>query len=196
MKTKLIIVFLLLSVLGFSQEETQPSIDSLYSEIQSKFNPNDFGDVIKDSSLLIQISCIGNFDSTHLYTVSKRIEEYFGFKTILVNKSFDIKGYFIKDTEMLNAELFVSSVKNDTITIYVTNHILYTDRYVMGVTAYENLTVLLNGNYYDLKNSSIHELGHIFGLHHCENEFCIMNETGSTFDLDKFCNNCLKKMYE
>jgi predicted Zn-dependent protease len=66
----------------------------------------------------------------------------------------------------------------------------------MGVTAYENLTVLLNGNYYDLKNSSIHELGHIFGLHHCENEFCIMNETGSTFDLDKFCNNCLKKMYE
>ena len=53
---------------------------------------------------------------------------------------------------MLNAELFVSSVKNDTITIYVTNHILYTDRYVMGVTAYENLTVLLNGNYYDLKN--------------------------------------------
>jgi predicted Zn-dependent protease len=183
-------------VLGFSQEETQPSIDSLYSEIQSKFNPNDFGDVIKDSSLLIQISSIGNFDSTHLYAVSKRIEEYFGFKTILVNKSFDIKGYFIKDTEMLNAELFVSSVKNDTITIYVTNHILYTDRYVMGVTAYENLTVLLNGNYYDLKNSSIHELGHIFGLHHCENEFCIMNETGSTFDLDKFCNNCLKKMYE
>lgn len=196
MKTKLIILQLFLSTIGFSQLDSLSSIDSLYSEINSKFNPNNFGTVIKDSSVIIQIRGAGDFNPTHLDTISKRIEDYFGFKTIIVNESFDVRGYTIKDTEMLNAELFVSSVKNDTITIYVTNHILYTDRYVMGVTAYENLTVLLNGNYYDLKNSLIHELGHIFGLHHCENEFCVMNTTGSILDLDKFCNKCLKQMYE
>lgn len=186
-----IIPFILLIVFPFFSF----SQDSLDSIITSKYNPEEFGDVIKDSSVTIRISGLGDFDSTNLYDVSKKIESYFGFKTFFVDKNFDITGYLVKDTKMLDANLFLNSFKNDTVTIYVTNSILYYDKYVAGAAASENLSILLDGKYYDLKDNVIHELGHIFGLGHCENENCIMSSGGSSIQIDKFCNKCLEKMY-
>jgi archaemetzincin len=42
-----------------------------------------------------------------------------------------------------------------------------------------------------------HELGHTFGLHHCEN-VCVMKFSNSLADTDKkpaiFCDTCLKNL--
>jgi archaemetzincin len=44
----------------------------------------------------------------------------------------------------------------------------------------------------------IHEIGHYFGLDHCENSKCIMNFSPSVFDVDKkgkeFCDDCKIKL--
>ena len=41
---------------------------------------------------------------------------------------------------------------------------------------------------------AIHELGHTFGLFHCNNELCVMHFSNSLYDTDikekSFCSNC------
>jgi archaemetzincin len=44
---------------------------------------------------------------------------------------------------------------------------------------------------------AIHELGHTFGLYHCQN-YCVMQFSNSLMEADKksikFCNNCSKRL--
>jgi archaemetzincin len=46
---------------------------------------------------------------------------------------------------------------------------------------------------------SVHELGHTFGLNHCEND-CVMQFSTSLMEVDKksphFCNRCMRKLEE
>ncbi len=50
-----------------------------------------------------------------------------------------------------------------------------------------------------LKKEVMHELGHTFGLKHCENH-CVMNFSNTVFDVDnkpaKFCDSCSKIILE
>ncbi|HDD45206.1 MAG TPA: hypothetical protein ENG63_10165 [Candidatus Desulfofervidus auxilii] len=45
---------------------------------------------------------------------------------------------------------------------------------------------------------AVHELGHLFGLPHCSNPYCVMHFSNSIIDTDKksayFCNSCYKKI--
>jgi len=45
---------------------------------------------------------------------------------------------------------------------------------------------------------AVHELGHVFGLHHCRNPGCVMFFSNSLPDTDRkekhFCKNCIKKL--
>ena len=45
---------------------------------------------------------------------------------------------------------------------------------------------------------AVHEIGHIFGLHHCSNPKCVMFFSNSLSDTDikgkRFCKNCSKKL--
>lgn len=50
-----------------------------------------------------------------------------------------------------------------------------------------------------LRNVTLHELGHNFGLPHCSNKFCIMtdaNESIKTIDNESntLCNDCKRKI--
>ncbi len=45
---------------------------------------------------------------------------------------------------------------------------------------------------------AVHEIGHVFGLHHCSNPKCVMFFSNSLSDTDikrkRFCKNCSKKL--
>jgi archaemetzincin len=45
---------------------------------------------------------------------------------------------------------------------------------------------------------AVHELGHTFGLEHCENARCVMHFSNSLADTDwkqaKFCSQCRPKL--
>ena len=49
-----------------------------------------------------------------------------------------------------------------------------------------------------VKKEVIHELGHLFGLTHCEDPHCVMHFSNSLLDTDvksyNFCKKCLKKL--
>lgn len=202
MKTYIILLLLpLLPLFGFSQENDlflKYHIESLKDTEDSinKINPEDFGTVIKDSSVIVQISGLGEFNSNTLDSISKKINSFFGFKTIIVNKNFKINNSFFRQGGLLNVDSLLSSFHSDTITVYVTNHILYGGNfYVGGATNSDNLNIILDGRYWDIQQTAIHELGHMFGLSHCDNEFCIMSTNDHPDRIILFCNKCLETMY-
>ena len=54
--------------------------------------------------------------------------------------------------------------------------------------------------FYDrISKEAIHELGHSFGLFHCNNKKCVMYFSNSLYDTDfknrTFCRNCKNKLW-
>jgi archaemetzincin len=50
-----------------------------------------------------------------------------------------------------------------------------------------------------LAKEVLHEVGHILGLHHCNNESCVMNFSNNIIDVDRkkayFCSRCRQLIY-
>lgn len=44
------------------------------------------------------------------------------------------------------------------------------------------------------KNTLLHEMGHLFGLGHCDDPNCIMHYTISEYELQGFCDVCMNKL--
>lgn len=108
---------------------------------------------------------------------------------------------------------YVSYVRKSSALVIMKDDIYFQDlNFVFGVsspTAKISLVSFarLNPEFYgyhfdtDLYSSRIrkeiaHELGHLEGLLHCQNQSCVMSFSNSIFDVDrkgdKFCNICLK----
>jgi archaemetzincin len=52
--------------------------------------------------------------------------------------------------------------------------------------------------YQRIVKEAVHELGHAFGLNHCDNQMCVMHFSNSLLDTDikqnRFCDNCRVKI--
>ncbi len=114
----------------------------------------------------------------------------------------------------LNGEVLlfqVSSIKESgVIAIGVTKFDLYVDglNFIFGIASSELLTCVVS--YARLLTEDIqlfksrfrkevtHELGHVFGLSHCSNPYCVMHFSNSLLDTDRksedFCDNCKEKL--
>jgi len=109
------------------------------------------------------------------------------------------------------AERIMDEFRDDGIQILVTKEDIYSkgSNYVFGEAEYRGPAVVstkrLNPKFYDeeesndltfrrLKKEIIHELGHCFGLDHCDNEGCVMQYSSSTKAVDEkndnFCDEC------
>lgn len=66
---------------------------------------------------------------------------------------------------------------------------------------HSNLSDSINFNHClaRLMGITSHEIGHMFGLHHCVTESCVMNGSNSLEEADtqpnRLCSKCLKKLY-
>jgi len=155
----------------------------------------EFGFPQKDTNRYVKFVGLDKFDSISLKLSSLSISEYFGFKTKVSNDGFSINKYFTQGVTFVDANLLLSNVYNDTVTVYITNHpLVVDDGFVRGISLPDYSTVLVDGRREDLINTIIHELGHVLGLHHCENIKCVMSEDNEYDTSIKFCEHCLKEI--
>lgn len=156
---------------------------------------NEYGEFVKNSNINVRVvSLDASIDSSRLVEVSSFINEFFGFKTEIRNDSIDITEYLFGKSEYVNADLFTMNVYQDTFTIYLTNRLLTTPTNLMvsGATVEENLvTIVCNRISFEyIKGTIIHEFGHLLGLGHCENSYCVMSIESDEQSQNKFCSHC------
>ncbi|MFP4116147.1 MAG: archaemetzincin family Zn-dependent metalloprotease [Candidatus Aenigmatarchaeota archaeon] len=109
------------------------------------------------------------------------------------------------------AERVMDSFREDGIQVLITKEDVYSkgNNYVFGEAEYRGPAIVsmhrLDPRFYDeegdndiflrrLKKEVIHELGHCFGMDHCENPGCVMQYSGSVKGIDdkgeNFCEEC------
>ena len=80
----------------------------------------------------------------------------------------------------------------------VSNLVCYStvyEREVGGTGEYNGNTIIIGKNRRNkLERVVIHEMGHCYGLDHCENPTCVMSQTRENDNLKlNFCDDCKKK---
>jgi archaemetzincin len=136
--------------------------------------------------------------------------------TRVLDKKIEIESFFDQDRFQYNAAQIIQSLGKNLTTktlIYTTVDIfipIFT--FVFGLAQFEgNAGIIsihrLDNIYYGLpedKNilhertlkESIHEFGHLIGLHHCPQFGCVMSNSPSTGEIDlkksNFCSSCRK----
>jgi archaemetzincin len=173
--------------------------------------------------LTIGLTSIGNVEEDFLSKLSERIRLKFNAEVKLKNpinlpkESYNLSRNQYYSTKILYYLLSCSSSINVDKILGVTNVDLYVPRlnFVFGEALCPGKAAIislfrLNPKLYNEENGdklleravkeAVHELGHTFGLMHCENPTCVMFFSNSLLDTDKkteeFCLKCKKKLEE
>lgn len=156
---------------------------------------------------IVYVHGFGNYNHEDLETVRQGIENFYGLETKIGNPHSNPRSrYFIND-EYVNAfeVLKLEEQDGDGRHVYVTNHPLCANEIKTELISgyamyYDDASVVStyqlkqNGNYRisNLQNVANHEIGHNFGLSHCDDEDCLMKVNGT--NRKEFCNNCKRKL--
>jgi predicted Zn-dependent protease len=134
----------------------------------------------------------GNVDNSDLTEALDIIKSEFGFICkILPPLEIDSKNIIQNSTHILEVHQTLKSLKVDSKTLYITEKELWTNRmYVRGYSFLNGNVLIVRGDKKILRETIIHEIGHIFGLDHCGDMSCIMAINNDDFDSGKFCNRC------
>lgn len=134
----------------------------------------------------------GNVDSSDLVDVKNIIKTKLGFNcVILSNLKLDSTMIIQGSPGILEANLTLKSLKVPQKTVYVTEHRLwYNKEYLRGMAFLNGNVMIVRGDKSFLEETTIHEIGHMFGLNHCSDMTCIMAVNNDEFDSGRFCNYC------
>jgi hypothetical protein len=134
----------------------------------------------------------GNVDNSDLIDVKNIIKTKLGFNCIILSNITLDSSMIIKGSPgILEANLTLKSLKVLQKTIYVTEHRLWYNRdYLRGLSFLNGNVAIIRGDKSFLEETTIHEIGHLFGLDHCSDITCIMALNNDEFDSGHFCNSC------
>jgi len=156
-------------------------------------NNEDNSEFSELKKVVYEVRGLGNVDYSTLKSVSETIENFYGFTTIIktnVNISQDM---FIKNTEhILNASICLRELDNHNIkVIFVTDKELWASGdFINGLAYYNGDKVIVSTKSRNLDEVVKHEVGHTFGLEHCNQKTCVMASANDQFETGKFCENC------
>jgi len=127
-----------------------------------------------------------------LYEAKRVLENFFGFTVYIEQRTAVIttKHFFNENREVLNAYKFVSSYEPINRVLYITNKKMYSsESYVRGYTLSYGKIILVKNNEF-MEKTIIHEVGHTYGLKHCDEITCVMGTFNDKYDSGEFCKNC------
>lgn len=144
-----------------------------------------------DDSQIIYISALGNVDESDLEFASSVIQDFYGFEVTILPQT-DIDPYILNSDGTIHSVKACSKLDRDVRTVYITEELLYDNRGVLlrGTTSGDNNTIIVRGETRFLRETLIHEIGHSFGLDHCEDLTCVMAVANDAYDSGDFCNKC------
>jgi archaemetzincin len=159
---------------------------------------------LKASKKIIYVHGFGEYNYQDLISIKNGVEDFYGFEVIIGEPYTNITDdYFIDGSENLNPIRVLEDSENiGGHHIYVTNHPLYIDgRLISGWGRYYHNSCVVSSyqlikyrmyNDERMMNVANHELGHNFGLSHCENQSCLMKF--KVVDNKDFCDNCKRML--
>lgn len=169
----------------------------------------------------ILIKALGELDIQFLETVRKNTKQIFGCPVDLLDNSQIPGGIYNEQRGQYDASLLLPSLKEHGLSEHtkllgIVNVDIYIPElnYVFGLADISSDKAIislarLRQEFYGLPcnellfldrtiKEAVHELGHIFGLQHCNNANCVMYFSNSLHDTDvksrNFCENCKPKL--
>jgi len=169
-----------------------------------------------DKQNIILIAC-GHFEKSQTGRIEEEVERTFHYPVILIECNLDISGFYNPGRRQYDANELMGIISNSYLPGSLKTMGLFRVDLYIPILTYIFGQAELNGNtgiasLYRLRNELygldpdigqlterfskvvIHELGHMFGLIHCNHPVCIMRSSTYVEDLDQkginFCHNC------
>jgi len=150
---------------------------------------------------------LGNINSDYLNAASMSISEYLGLKTVF-------RGHIllkVKQERLLAYKILqLVPEDNENIKLVITDYDIYHPGYnfLFGLAMPQRSKAIvsiyrLRSDDYCLElerliKETLHELGHILELGHCETMGCVMNFSNTVWEVDeknaKFCRKCIRSL--
>jgi len=157
------------------------------------------------SDQVIYIHGFGDYTQSDLYTIKEGVENFYGIRCVISGSENSSDFYYEKNTDVLIAYKVLSlSVGKSNMHMYVTDEPLCNENPNDLISGHARINCdgsvistkeMRNNNHYNstsLVHTAVHELGHNFGLSHCNNQSCIMKSHG--LDTKEFCDECKSKI--
>jgi len=144
---------------------------------------------------MVHIRALGFAEQSDLEESANAVTSYFGIPTKILSEIPTKEFMFFNDS--LNGDVVLEHfVNNQTKTIYVSRYPLTdNDRQTLGGLTYPKAKAIIINAKSGIRHITIHEMGHTFGLRHCNNENCIMYYK-YVKDVERLCSECNIKLKE
>jgi hypothetical protein len=152
---------------------------------------------IYPTKTFVKIVGINNVSKETLEEASMIIYNYFGYSTFVGENIILPINYYLDGLNTIDGNAFLKeyhSNTNNDLTVYITDKEINSRKINARGVSYigGNLMLLQQGTY--MRETLIHEMGHIFGLNHCDNLKCVMAIYNDEFDEGKFCDKCISSL--
>lgn len=140
----------------------------------------------------VRVIGIENQDSTTLSICGNLLKEYFGFEISYENEEVYMDDSYDSIYNTIETKTFLWKKNNQIKTFYITNkNLLILGEPAYGAASKSRSTLIISINSVVLSNTLKHEVGHLLGLHHCDDNKCLMFKRYTPESTSKLCDLCL-----
>jgi predicted Zn-dependent protease len=140
---------------------------------------------------------LGKVNPGDLEEAKTIIKNFFGFNCKL-GRGRDIaeKMYYKGEAETLDVEICINqlAIQKNKVVYIVDKKLIFGNQMLRGAALRDGDVAIVRGERSFLRETLIHEIGHLLGLTHCSEVTCIMALNNDEQDSGTFCNNCSRSI--